>query len=187
MKYIVISILLVILFLFIALYPRNDKFGDVSSKQNTQRMQTESSATKPDVYYRGNEKMMVQTCPQNYEQVGAMCYEKCKPGYIGIGEGCWEDCPIGKKNSAYMNNGITCRRYWPMDTKSRKSYYRNSKFVAVKCPTGYNKNGPMCYKKCLPGYTGDKVLCYANKNSWTPYYDEHLYDRNIYYPSRFLA
>ena len=172
MKYLIISTLLVIFFLFITWFlSNNDTFGNL--------------------YYRGDEKMMVQVCPQNYEQDGAICYEKCKPGYIGIGETCWEDCPIGQKNSSYMNNGTTCRRYWPMDIKSRKSYYRNSKFVAVKCPDGYNKNGPMCYKKCAPGYTGDKVLCYAkqplNKKSWIPHHTDYLYNKDIYFPSRFLA
>jgi hypothetical protein len=107
---------------------------------------------------RGDPKMTIQVCPSNYEKEGALCYEKCKPGFMGIGDICWQNCE--QLQGKYLNNGTTCRQYIPMDTKPRDTYFRNSRFVAVKCPNGYDKIDSMCYKQCKPGYFGGKILCY---------------------------
>jgi hypothetical protein len=45
------------------------------------------------------------SCADDEDKNGALCYPKCREGYHGIGPVCWERCRDG-----YTDDGVTCRR-----------------------------------------------------------------------------
>jgi hypothetical protein len=112
------------------------------------------------------------SCDDNQDRVGELCYPKCRDGYKGVGPVCWEQCKSGDTDI-----GVSCCNGWRCHTKD--SYGRgaghgktcgNSKDYDAglcynKCKQGYSGKGPVCWQTCGPDTTDIGVSCQKKSNS----------------------
>lgn len=94
-------------------------------------------------YGRGTGKV-ANTCPDDQEKNGALCYPKCKKGWSGIGPVCWMDCPAD-----FRDDGAFCLK--------PKPYVRGTGFTKKdqcenKNKLGCEKKGLVYYPKCAEGF-----------------------------------
>ena len=92
-------------------------------------------------------------CPNNYERILALCFEKCKPGYKHFLGVCWRE----KCDQGYTEHRFTCFKN-VIKWYFKNAYIPNSltKFnKLVTCPDGMHQTGALCYRNC----PDDMVSC----------------------------
>jgi hypothetical protein len=99
-------------------------------------------------------------CPNGWENVLGICWERCRSGYSTFTVGCWEDCARG-----YRNDGAFCFKpaaygrsyaFWDKDkcTGNHDSCSESWGMWYGNCRSGYKEFGLICTPAC-PGKSID--------------------------------
>ena len=101
----------------------------------------------------------IHTCPCGMEQDAGLCYTPCASNYRGAGPMCHEVCAPG-----YTDDGLTCRRPWPINVYGKKGYGRGAG-QPLGCGPNEDYDAGLCYPKCKAGYRGIGPVCYGTCNT----------------------
>lgn len=80
----------------------------------------------------------LNSCPNNTEQSGLLCYPPCKSGYTGIASECWE--------KSYNHNRTI-------------AYFRGAG-VPMVCSDDEEQYGALCYNSCKNNYKPVGTVCW---------------------------
>ena len=96
------------------------------------------------------------SCPDGWDQDGAVCYEKCRSGFYGVGPVCYASCPAG-----WDDQGLVCAAHTYAPGSCAIQCKTHSDWsTTCDCPSNKPHNcASVCYENCRDGYSMPSSAC----------------------------